>query len=646
MQTQDKASEAMMGFKQNQAREQLVAWVMEHVIEWEKWRQQNFDVRWKDYWRKWRGIWDVTDKTRSSERSQLISPVLQQAVEEAVAEIEEAALGDKEGWFDIEDDEASKLAQTPEEAKENWDALRNQIDDDMDYANVSGAMVECIFSEALYGTTIGKLVTQITTDRKLKSQLDVSNKNLLEGIEEHDKILVTLEPVRPDQFVIDTAVNKPGREGISQALGMAHRLYRPRHILRQKMEDYEKNENGEITLDSTYWEVPLDGGSSFNSLQTTFNVSPITPWTTNPADAEDSNLVTEYHGLVPTKLLKAAIKDEAELVDVDSRDMTESVITIIDDIYCAKARENTNLKKDRDFIAAPWDQIPGSFWGRGVSEKGYNSQKALDAMLRAKLDGLAYTVHPMMGVNAQRRDPRHKIEVGSGKIIYVNGSPQEALFPLRFGNIDQNAFTVSGELERLIQIATGTAGGAASMSSNAGQSTLGGMSVVASRLAKRHKRTLRLLERHFLMPLIEKFTLRHMQYNEQVYPFIDLRFRVRTAMSLVAREVENTTLSTLLQTIPTQSPVFYALLGQIVQNTSIKDKGVVLQLIQQVIQGQAPGSPEDKKGLENQQLKQAREVANLSEVQSRTRLKDITALEKATKIGLPAKSVKSVKSVQ
>lgn len=117
-------------------------------------------------------------------------------------------------------------------------------------------------------------------------------------------------------------------------------------------------------------------------------------------------------------------------------------------------------------------------------------------------------------------------------------------------------------------------------------------------------------------------------------------------MSLVAREVENTTLSTLLQTIPTQSPVFYALLGQIVQNTSIKDKGVVLQLIQQVIQGQAPGSPEDKKGLENQQLKQAREVANLSEVQSRTRLKDITALEKATKIGLPAKSVKSVKSVQ
>jgi len=78
--------------------------------------------------------------------------------------------------------------------------------------------------------------------------------------------------------------------------------------------------------------------------------------------------------------------------------------------------------------------------------------------------------------------------------------------------------------------------------------------------------------------------------------------------------------------------VFYALLGQIVQNTSIKDKGVVLQLIQQVIQGAAPGSPEDKKQQEDQGLKQQREVANLQEVVSRTRLKDASTAEKLVKI--------------
>src|SRR3990172_6515460 len=631
-QLNDKATDALSAFQQTGAREALVSWVMEHVLDWEKWRQQNFDQRWAEYWRKWRGLWTESDKTRSSERSQLISPALQQAVEEAVAEIEEAVMGEKESWFDIEDDQLDKFGDE-EQAKENWYVLRNQLLEDMDFANVPGSVVECTFMSALYGIEIGKVVTDIREQRNLKSQYDPINKNLIEGVEERERVVVYLEPVRPDQFVIDTAVNKPGREGIAQALGMAHRLQRPRHALRAKMNDYEKNDKDEITLESTYWEVPLDGGES--QLKT-FTASPVTPKPSKPADGEESNLVTEYHGLVPKALLEAAMEDGIAPPEIDSREMVESVITIIDDKYCAKARMNTNLKIDRDFIAAPWDQIPGSFWGRGVSEKGFNSQKALDAMMRAKLDGLAYTVHPMMAINAQRRDPRFKVEVGSGKVIYVNGPPNEAIVPLRFGNVDQNAFTMSGELERLIMISTGTAGGAAAMSSNAGQSTLGGMSVVASRLAKRHKRTLRLKERHFLIPLIEKFTLRHMQYNDEVYPFIDLRFRVRTAMSLIAREVENNVLSQLLQTIPPQSPVFYALLGQIVENTSIKDKGVVLQLIQQVIQGQLPGSPEDKKGQEDQQLKQVREVANLEEVKSRTRLKDATTAEKLVKIkGMP-----------
>ncbi len=605
---QDKATDAVAGFQQGGARQQLVEWVMEHVLEWERWRKQHLDHKWAEYLRKWRGVWDEEDRTRSSERSRLISPALQQAVEEAMAEMEEAVMGDKEAFFDIDDDHSDGQ-------KEDWQALRLQAIDDMDYANIPGALMECCgLMGAVYGTAIGKLVVDTRPDKKLKTLLDPKKRTITEGIQGGERVVVFLEPVRCDQFVIDTAVNKPGREGIEQALGMAHRLPRPRHSVRARIESED------------YWEVPLDGVMATQQGLATESGS------LKVSSQEDANLLTEYHGLVPKVLLAAAQAGADAVNEIDSRDMVEAVCTIVDDAYLLAARNNENLKGDRDFIAAPYDLLPGSFWGRGVAEKGINSQKALDAQLRAQIDGLGYTVHPMLGINSQRRDPRHKLEVKPGGLIYTNGDPRESLFPLNFGRIDPTTFTATGELERLIQSATGTAGSGAVRSSRSNPS-LGVSSMAQGGLAKRSKRTLRLMERHFLLPLIEKFVLRHMQWNEEVYPFMDLRFRVRTATSLVAREVENQTLTQLLSAIPPQSPVFYALLGQIIQNSSLKDKGFVMNLIRAVIQGQAPGSKEDKEGGEDQ-VESARKVADLEEVLARTDMKKAatakTILEVAT----------------
>jgi hypothetical protein len=597
---QDQADEAVSGFQQGGAREQLAAWIMEHVDEWERWRKQHFDTRWAEYLRKWRGLWSEEDRTRGSERSRLVSPVLQQAVEEAVAEIEEAVLGDKEAWFDIDDDHSDQLLE-----QKDYQAIRLQLLDDMDYANVNGALIECCgLMGAVYGTAIGKIVVDVRPERRLKSLLDPEKRQIVEGVDEDEKVTVFLEPVRPDQFVIDTAVNKPGREGIEQALGMAHILPRPRHALRARMES------------GIYWEVPLDGGEAATQQGLATEAGGL-----KTSDAEDANLLIEYHGLVPKALFEAAVKDGDPVDKIDSREMVEAICTIIDKRWLVAARENTNLKKDRDFIAAPWDLVPGSFWGRGICEKGINSQKALDAMLRGQIDGLAYSVHPMIGVNLQRRDPRHKIEVGPGKAIFVNGDPREALFPMNFGRIDPTTFTASGELERLIQTATGTAGGALPARSARANATVGVASMVQGGLAKRSKRTLRLLERHFLIPLVEKFCLRHMQWNEEVYPFVDLRFRVRTATSLIAREVENQTLTQVLQTVPPVSPVFYAILGQIIENSSAKDKGMVMKLIQATIQGQLPGSEQDAEGGEDP-IEEERRLADLEEVRARTRKKD------------------------
>lgn len=580
---------------------------MGHVTEWERWRQQHFDTRWRNYWRKWRGIWTEEDRTRGTERSRLISPALQQAVEEAVAEIEEATVGGKEAWFDLDDDNADPV-------KEQWQVMRRQLLDDMDFADVPGALVECALNGALYGTAIGKIVIETSRDDRLKTLFVPERGATIEGVQEQERVVVRLEPVRPDQFVIDTAVSRPGKEGIAQALGMAHRLPRPRHALRAKMSDEITDSNGKVRVAATYYEVPLEGNMEGTIPKTV--QAEVAPTSSD----EDVNLVTEYHGLVPKALFDAALRNDNEAPDeIDSREMVEAIVTIIDDKWLARVVENDNFKKDRGWIAAPWDLIPGSFWGRGVAEKGYNAQQAADAMLRAQLDGIAYTVHPMLGVNSLRRDPRAKVEVGPGKVLASNGDPRETFMPLNFGRIDPTSFAMGGELERMIQTGTGTAGSSMPLRTNRTNETTGGMSIIRGDLAKRHKRTLRLWERHLLKPLVEKFVLRHMLHNEEVYPFVDIKFRVRTSMSLVAREVENQQIVQLLSAVP-PGPVFFALIGKVIENSSMKDKEFVLSLIQGVISGQVPATTEDgQRG--GDEVEQVRKVVDLEEVKARTDLK-------------------------
>jgi len=82
---------------------ELTSWIMSKCEDW----RDHYDTTYRDsheeYYRLWRGIWSSEDRMRESERSRLISPALQQAVESSVAEVEEATFG-RGKWFDIRDD--------------------------------------------------------------------------------------------------------------------------------------------------------------------------------------------------------------------------------------------------------------------------------------------------------------------------------------------------------------------------------------------------------------------------------------------------------------------------------------------------------------------------------------------------------------
>ena len=83
--------------------EHLENWVMAKCDSWRDHYESNYAERFEEFYRLWRGIWAAEDMERKSERSRIISPALQQAVESSVAEIEEATFG-RGKYFDITDE--------------------------------------------------------------------------------------------------------------------------------------------------------------------------------------------------------------------------------------------------------------------------------------------------------------------------------------------------------------------------------------------------------------------------------------------------------------------------------------------------------------------------------------------------------------
>ena len=90
-------------YEPTESDKELTSFVIDHTDRLRDYRDQNFSEDWDKYERIFRGKWAEDDKHRSSERSRVISPATQQAVETRHAEIMEAIFGQRE-FFDIKDD--------------------------------------------------------------------------------------------------------------------------------------------------------------------------------------------------------------------------------------------------------------------------------------------------------------------------------------------------------------------------------------------------------------------------------------------------------------------------------------------------------------------------------------------------------------
>mgnify|MGYP001294009301 FL=1 len=524
----------------------LEEWVITKCENWRDYYESNYEERFEEYYRLWRGQWDPSDSQRASERSRIISPALQQAVESNVAELEEATFG-RGKFFDIADDVVDTQRQ---------DAmyLRRKLAEDFESCKIRKAVAECLINSAVFGTGIGEIVLEEIKEMAPATEPIMGGDLQAVGVNITDRAVVKLKPIMPQNFLID-----PVATSVEDAYGVAIDEFVSRHSVELLQ---EQGVYREARVDSAIADTDLEPDQDL----TIYN--------------DDKVRLTKYYGLVPKELL-----EQEEDVEVEGDSMyVEAIVVIANGGTLLKAEVNPYMMNDRPVVAFPWDVVPGRFWGRGVCEKGYNSQKALDTELRARIDALSLTIHPMLAVDATRLPRGAKPEVRPGKMILTNGDPREVLQPFNFGQVNQITFGQAAALQQMVQQATGAVDSAGIAGQVNGEATAAGISMSLGAIIKRHKRTLINFQQSFLLPFVTKAAHRYMQFDPENYPVADYKFTATSTLGIIAREYEVTQLVQLLQTMKQDSPMYPLLMQSIIDNMNLSNREELIAAMQQASQ--------------------------------------------------------------
>ncbi len=584
--------------------ETIEDWVITKCEDWRDYYESNYEARFEEYYRLWRGIWDPADSERKSERSRIISPALQQAVESNVAELEEATFG-RGKWFDVSDN----LGDTN---RNDVQFLRNKLTEDFENCMIRKSVAECLINAAVFGTGIGEIVIEEMKEMAPSTQPIMNGDLQAVGVTVTDRVKVKLKPVLPQNFLID-----PVATSVDDALGVCIDEFVSKHQVELLQEQ------------GVYRDTYVGPAAPDTDLEPDQDITIYN---------DDKVRLTKYYGLVPRELLDSATQDEdSEEIEEKTTEKTESqyieaIVVIANGGILLKAEPNPYMMQDRPIVAFPWDVVPGRFWGRGVCEKGYNSQKALDTELRARIDALSLTIHPMMAIDATRLPRGAKPEVRPGKMLLTNGDPREVLQPFNFGQVSQITFAQAGALQQMVQQATGAVDSAGIAGSVNGEATAAGISMSLGAIIKRHKRTLINFQQSFLIPFVKKAAHRYMQFDPESYPVADYKFNASSTLGIIAREYEVTQLVQLLQTMKKDSPLYNTLIQSIIDNMNLSNREELLTAMQQAMQPNP----------QQQQMAQAAQQAQLQFQQSQTAALAAQAQEstaRATKLAAEAQVV-------
>lgn len=574
--------------KREQARlEALAAWVVGKVRDHETTRDSEYKSDWERYFRVTLGVFGEADRDRRSERSRLVSPATAAAVASIRAEAEEALLN-KPQVVDFRDNEMDLFA----DKADDMEIIKNLIHYDLEEANFRNEASKAIQIGAIWGTGFLKAVVELVEEIELPV-----DRNAEEGVPVK-KLKVTPVALRPDKVVIDEDA-----EELADMSFWAHVDWVPRHILKAA------NPGAEITK---------------SQKEQYFDQDPISDV------GSDVAAYIEYYGLVPSNLIEEVTEEDLpETMTLDrngnevietlepSEVLIEAVVKVVNDSTVLTASRNPYWRNDRLLTAFRHEYIPGRFWGRGVPEQSNSPQRALDASLRARMDAMAYTVHPMLAINTLNVDLRSDFKIGPGRKIPVQGSAADSFSPIRFGDLDPNSFAQTGDLERLVQTATGGLDAIGPTNIDPSRASTGGISMVSSSLVKRAASVIRNIGDELIAPFAEMAARIYMQNDTDRYPLVDLRFKASAGIGLVAKELEKQELSKMLQAVQPGGTEYYVLLKAIFELSQLGVRAQAVELMNKRIEASLQPqklTPEQELALRQVKVQEIRAEAELERI--------------------------------
>jgi len=547
-------------YEPTEADKDLTDFVTDHCNRWRDYRDTNFLPDWLEYERIFRGQWASEDKTRESERSRIVTPATQQAVETRHAEIMEAIFGQGE-FFDIQDD-IRDVNNNPIDVG----VLKAQLMEDFKRDKIRKSIDAIELMAEIYGTGIGEII--VKTEKQFVPSTQAIPGQMGQaaiGVVEKDRISVKISPVNPKNFLFD-----PNGTSVDDCMGVAIEKYISIHKI---VEGIERGIYRKVDITPTYEDTDLEPTQEVSQYQ------------------DEKVLLLTYYGLVPREYLEN-LEENKNIVDLfpessaaeEYSDMVEAIVVIANDGQLLKAEANPYMMKDRPVLTYQDDTVPNRLLGRGTVEKAFNMQKAIDAQIRSHLDSLALTTSPMIAMDATRLPRGAKFEVKPGKAILTNGAPSEILYPFKFGQTDGNNLATAKDFERMLLQSTGTLDSQGMVSAGARDMGQGGMSMAVATIIKKYKRTLVNFQEDFLIPFIQKAAFRYMQFDPERYPSVDMTFIPTATLGIIAREHEQQMFIGLLQTLGPNTPVLPLILKGVLANSSLTNRYELMEQLDKMSQ--------------------------------------------------------------
>ena len=334
----------------------IESYVLWKAQEWTDFIEANFYSQWDEYYRLWRGLWASEDSTRGTERSRIVTPALQQAVESSVAEIEESTFGLGK-LFDIRDDSA-------DQNEMDVALLRTKLDEDLRMQKVRKACSEVLINAAVYGTGAAEVVLEEVNEMVPATEPAMNGQVEMVGVNIKPRTVVKMKPIQMKNFLID-----PVATCIQSAHGVATDEFVPAHYVKEMQ---EKGIYNDVYVGSAAQDQDIEPNNELD----------VVPYL-------DKVRLLKYYGLVPRHLLNKAqgfeedpnsdISDpESNVEDLfpdepkeDESYWVEAIIVIANEGVLLKAEENPYMMQDRPIVAFQWDIVPGLFWSarRAITPK-------------------------------------------------------------------------------------------------------------------------------------------------------------------------------------------------------------------------------------------------------------------------------------